>query len=172
MNDDSTYIRAKFTEINKSIERLTETVNKMVDFISTISEVRDEIGELRLEVAANREKLDELKLAAMQKPVERPVVEEKTKVKGKQGLSNAMSVLENLQLQVKEGAIASELAERISEASGTVEKAIGSGSLTIKMDRWRRILKTYSRVDSVNPNDVRKLKADIRDWIDEIQAKE
>ncbi|MGV9103900.1 MAG: hypothetical protein ACOC3C_07280, partial [Candidatus Thorarchaeota archaeon] len=114
MNDDSTYIRAKFTEINKSIERLTETVNKMVDFISTISEVRDEIGELRLEVAANREKLDELKLAAMQKPVERPVVEEKTKVKGKQGLSNAMSVLENLQLQVKEGAIASELAERIS----------------------------------------------------------
>jgi cell division FtsZ-interacting protein ZapD len=172
MSDDSTYIRAKFTEINKSIERLTETVNKMVDAISIISEVRDEIGELRLQVAANGERLQELKAATKQKPVQRPVVEEKKELTGKQQLSNAKSVLENLESQVKNGAIASELANRISEAADSVEKAIGSGSLTIKMDRWRRILKTYSRVDSINPNDIMKLKADIRDWIREIDAKQ
>jgi hypothetical protein len=172
MSDDSTYIRAKFTEINKSIERLTDTVNKMVDAISIISEVRDEIGELRLQVAANAETLEELKVATKQKPVQRPVVEEKKELTEKQELSNAKSVLENLESQVRDGAIASELADRISEAAHSVENAIGSGSLTIKMDRWRRILRTYSRVDSINPNDIRKLKADIRDWIKEIDAKQ
>ncbi|MHA2432427.1 MAG: hypothetical protein ACXADO_04275, partial [Candidatus Thorarchaeota archaeon] len=60
MSDDDTYVRAKLTEINGAIERLTQMLNRMIDVLSKITELQDSSNEISLVVAANSEKLDEL----------------------------------------------------------------------------------------------------------------
>jgi hypothetical protein len=54
---------------------------------------------------------------------------------------------------------------KISETAQTLERKIGkSGPLIVKMQRWTRILKTYGRVDTISPQDLQKLRLDIKDW--------
>ena len=60
LSEEDTYIRAKLTEINGAIDRLTEMLNRMIEFISKITDVQDTANELTLVVTANSEKIDEL----------------------------------------------------------------------------------------------------------------
>ena len=60
MSEEDTYVRAKLTEINGAIERLTQMLNRMIEIISTITEVQENTSELTLAVNANTERLDEM----------------------------------------------------------------------------------------------------------------
>ncbi|NHJ12841.1 MAG: hypothetical protein EAX95_04155 [Candidatus Thorarchaeota archaeon] len=165
MSDD-TYVRAKLTEINSAIERLTQMLNRMIEVISKITELQDSNTELSLAVAANGEKLDELmqKIEGLSsgRSMGAPSADESLAKKG--AVSTLQAVLETLETQIREGAIASDLAVKIREAASTLEQRGGGGSLVVKMQRWVRILNTYSRVDSISPQDVQKLRADLKEW--------
>ena len=165
MSDD-TYVRAKLTEINGAIERLTQMLNRMIEVISKITELQDSNSELALAVAANSEKLDEL----MQKiqgistvgPAVAATAGEDLARKG--AVSTLQAVLEALESQIREGVIASDLSVKIREAATTLEQKGGGGSLVVKMQRWVRILNTYGKVDPVSPQDIQKLRADMKGW--------
>ena len=60
MSEEDTYVRAKLTEINGAIERLTQMLNRMIDVISAITEVQENTSELTRTVNANTERLDAL----------------------------------------------------------------------------------------------------------------
>jgi hypothetical protein len=77
-------------------------------------------------------------------------------------------VLDTLDSQIREGVIASDLSIKIAQAASTLEQRGGVGQLVVKMQRWVRILKTYGRVDPINPSDVQKLRKDLKDWQKEV----
>ncbi|MFW9966525.1 MAG: hypothetical protein ACFFEA_05170 [Candidatus Thorarchaeota archaeon] len=169
MSDDDTYVRAKLTEINGAIERLTQMLNRMIDVLSKITEVQDSNSEISLAVAANSEKLDEImdklenvSAAALSRPVDAPTIEQKGAV------SSLQAVLDTLDSQIREGVIASDLSIKISQAASILEQKGGAGQLIVKMQRWVRILKTYGRVDPINPSDVQKLRNDLKEWQKEV----
>ena len=168
MSDNDTYVRAKLTEINGAIERLTQMLNRMIDVLSKITEVQDSNSEISLAVAANSEKLDELMAkienvsAAGLAPPAAATLEQKGAV------SSLSAVLDTLDSQIREGVIASDLSSKIAQAASTLEQKGGLSQLVVKMQRWVRILKTYGRVDPINPSDIQKLRKDLKDWQKEV----
>ncbi|MHA2042352.1 MAG: hypothetical protein ACW975_10860 [Candidatus Thorarchaeota archaeon] len=169
MSDDDTYVRAKLTEINGAIERLTQMLNRMIDVLSKITEVQDSNSEISIAVAANSEKLDELmakvenvSVSGLARPAGAATLEQKGAV------SSLSAVLDTLDSQIREGVIASDLSVKINQAASTLEQKGGQGQLVVKMQRWVRILKTYGRVDPINPSDVQKLRKDLKDWQKEV----
>jgi hypothetical protein len=168
MSEEDTYVRAKLTEINGAIERLTQMLNRMIDVISGITEVQNSTSEITLAVNANTERLDELIKIVQELGSVAPVQSGGASVAEKGAVSNLQSVLDTLETQVREGVIASDLAQRINETAGILESKGAAGSLVVKMQRWTRILRTYGRVDTISPSDLTKLRADIKDWSKEL----
>ncbi|MHA2378786.1 MAG: hypothetical protein ACXADS_05900 [Candidatus Thorarchaeota archaeon] len=170
MSDDDTYVRAKLTEINGAIERLTQMLNRMIDVLSKITELQDSSNEISLVVAANSEKLDELvaKVEKVSSTAAVAAAPDMTTVAQKGAISSLQAVLDTLDSQVKEGVIASDLSVKISEAANTLELRGGASQLVVKMQRWVRILKTYGRVDPISAGDVQKLRKDMQAWTKEL----
>ena len=169
MSEEDTYVRAKLTEINGAIERLTQMLNRMIDVISAITEVQENTSELTMAVNANTERLVEI--IRMIKELEHvaPVTAAVgPSLADKGAVSNLQTVLDTLDTQVREGVIASDLAQKINETAGILEGKGVTGSLIVKMQRWTRILKTYGRVDTISPQDLSKLRNDIKDWSKEL----
>ncbi|MFW9807640.1 MAG: hypothetical protein ACFFFK_13005 [Candidatus Thorarchaeota archaeon] len=165
MSEEDTYVRAKLTEINGAIDRLTQMLNRMIDVISGITEVQDSVSDLTLAVNANTERLDEvIKMVNALEGAAPSVTSGSTSVADRGAVSNLQSVLDTLETQVREGVIASDLAQRINETATTLESKGAAGALVVKMQRWTRILRTYGRVDTISPADLSKLRADIKEW--------
>ena len=166
MSEEDTYLRAKLTEINGAIERLTQMLNRMIDVISKVTEVQEAQSELALAVTANSEKLDEIIETVKSIKHAGPATQAASSagVSQKGAVSTNQAVLDTLDTQVREGAIASDLSQKINEAAGMLESKGAAGSLIVKMQRWTRILRTYGRVDTISPADLQKLRADIKEW--------
>ncbi|MHA1862293.1 MAG: hypothetical protein ACTSWA_00890 [Candidatus Thorarchaeota archaeon] len=162
--EEDTYLRAKLTEINGSIERLTQMLNRMIDVISQITEVQDTQGDLVLAVSANAEKLDEISEAVKNIKQAGPSQPSGPSIVQKGAVSSHQAILDTLETQIRDGVIASDLSTKINEAAGMLESKGVSGSLIVKMQRWTRILKTYGRVDTISPTDIQKLRNDIKQW--------
>jgi len=166
MSEEDTYLRAKLTEINGAIERLTQMLNRMIDVISKVTEIQETQSELALAVTANSEKLDEILETV--KSIKRggPATQAASSagVAQKGAVSTNQAVLDTLETQVREGAIASDLSQKISEAAGMLESKGVAEALIVKMQRWTRILRTYGRVDTISPADLQKLRVDIKEW--------
>jgi len=171
LSEEDTYVRAKLTEINGAIERLTQMLNRMIEVISTITEVQENTAELTLAVNANTERLDEIMRMVMQIETQAPAAvagASKPSLADKGSISNIQAVLDTLETQIREGVIASDLSQKISETADILEgKGVG-GAVTVKMQRWTRILRTYGRVDTISPADLAKLRTDIKEWSKEI----
>ncbi|TFG11979.1 hypothetical protein EU537_10910 [Candidatus Thorarchaeota archaeon] len=171
MSEEDTYLRAKLTEINGSIERLTDMLNKMIEVVSRMGDIQDAASEMKLVAQANSEKLDDLlqKVDTIAKSSQ-GIAQVGASLGQRGSVSSLTSVLDNLETQIREGVIASDLAVKISDATETLEDRGVSGSLIVKMNRWVRILKTYSRVDTISPQDLSKLRQDLRDWHSELES--
>ncbi|MFW9786898.1 MAG: hypothetical protein ACFFE2_06270 [Candidatus Thorarchaeota archaeon] len=166
MSEEDTYVRAKLTEINGAIDRLTQMLNRMIEVISGITEVQENTSELTLAVNANTERLDELIKLVKELETATPAALAATgpSIAEKGAVSNLQAVLDTLETQVREGVIASDLAQRINESAEILEGKGVAGHLIVKMQRWTRILKTYGRVDTISPQDLSKLRSDIKEW--------
>ncbi|MBD3407634.1 MAG: hypothetical protein GF411_16070 [Candidatus Lokiarchaeota archaeon] len=170
MTEEDTYLRAKLTEIKGSIDRMTDLLNRMIEIIAKITEVETATSDLALAVAANGEKIDEVMKKISNLSVAAPTGSTTPGggLADKRAVSSLQAVLENLESQIREGVIASDLAVKISEAADTIEQRGGTGQLVLKMNRWGRILKTYGRVDTISPTDLRKLRDDLKEWHKEV----
>lgn len=168
MSEEDTYVRAKLTEINGAIERLTQMLNRMIEVISGITEVQENTSELTLAVNANTERLDEIMNMVKQIGTAAPAAAAAPSLADRGAVSNLQAVLDTLETQVREGVIASDLAQRINETAGTLEEKGAAGSVVVKMQRWTRILRTYGRVDTISPQDLGKLRSDIKEWGKEV----
>lgn len=172
MSEEDTYVRAKLTEINGAIERLTQMLNRMIDVISKITEVQENTSELTLAVNANTERLDEMmdivKNFESKAGTSVGVATSTAGLGDKGAISSLQSVLDTLETQVREGVIASDLAQKINESAGILESGGVPSAVVVKMQRWTRILRTYGRVDTINPTDIGKLRGDIKTWSKEI----
>ncbi len=172
MSEEDTYVRAKLTEINGAIERLTQMLNRMVEVISTITEVQENTSELTLATNANTERLDEMMviLKSIESKAGAPVASAAptASLADRGAVSTLQSVLDTLETQVREGVIASDLAQKINESAGILEGGGVASSVIVKMQRWTRILRTYGRVDTISPADLSKLRGDIKTWSKEI----
>ena len=169
MSEEETYVRAKLTEINGAIERLTQMLNRMIDVISGITEVQENTSELTLAVNANTERLDELMRMVKELETAVPVAAAGAPSLADRGaVSNLQAVLDTLETQVREGVIASDLSQKINETAATLEGKGVSGAVIVKMQRWTRILRTYGRVDTISPADLGKLRTDIKEWGKEV----
>ncbi len=164
MSEEDTYLRAKLTEINGAIERLTQMLNRMIDVISKITEVQDAQSEIQLAVNANSEKLDEIFEAINNINITASSQPSGPSVAQKGAISTHQAVLDTLETQIRDGVIASDLATKINEAAEMLESKGVSGGLIVKMQRWTRILRTYGRVDTISPADIQKLRTDIKEW--------
>ncbi|MHA1963741.1 MAG: hypothetical protein ACXACG_04490 [Candidatus Thorarchaeota archaeon] len=170
MSEEDTYVRAKLTEINGAIERLTQMLNRMIDVISGITEVQENTSELTLAVNANTERLDDLMRMVKELETAAPAAA----AAGGQSLahrgavSNIQAVLDTLETQIREGVIASDLSQKINETAGILEGKGVTGAVIVKMQRWTRILRTYGRVDTISPTDLGKLRTDIKEWSKEV----
>ncbi|MHA1576178.1 MAG: hypothetical protein ACTSU3_02340, partial [Candidatus Thorarchaeota archaeon] len=142
---EDTYIRAKLTEINGAIERLTDMLNRMIEVMSKIQEVQDSNSDIAIAVAANSEKLDELIQFVKNMPAAPVDSSSTTSVADKGAVSGLSGVLDTLESQIREGVIASDLSKKISEAASMLEERGITGSVLVKMNRWTRILRTYGR---------------------------
>lgn len=171
MTEEDTYVRAKLTEINGAIERLTQMLNRMIEVISAITEVQENTSELTLAVNANTERLDEMmqSIKNIESKASAPVAATPTASLADRGaVSSLQAVLDTLETQVREGVIASDLAQKINESAGILEGGGVASSVIVKMQRWTRILRTYGRVDTISPVDLSKLRGDIKSWSKEI----
>ncbi|MGQ4912839.1 MAG: hypothetical protein ACP6KW_11765 [Candidatus Thorarchaeota archaeon] len=167
MSEEDTYLRAKLTEINGAIDRLTQMLNRMIEVISKVTEVQEATSDLAIAVNANSEKLDEI--IGIVKGIKSTPVETSPATLAKKGaVSSYQAVLDTLETQIREGVIASDLAQKISEAASMLESRGVTGSTIVKMQRWTRILKTYGRVDTISPTDLGKLRNDIKEWSREL----
>jgi hypothetical protein len=163
MAEDETYLRAKLTEINGAIDRLTDMLNRMIEVISKITEVQDATSDIALAVAANSEKLNEI-LGRVDNISKAPAPVETISLETKGAMSSLQAVLETLESQIREGVIASDLAKKINEAATSFEQKSGSTQLVVKMNRWVRILRTYGRIDEISSADLKKLRNDLTSW--------
>jgi hypothetical protein len=144
----------------------------MIEVLNRITEVEDTTSEVALAVAANGEKLDELLQIVKSLSKKGVAVVGGTDVSDRGAVSSLQAVIENLEPQLREGAIASDLAVKINEAAELLEDRMGGGgALIVKMKRWVRILRTYGRVDAISPADMKKLRDDMKEWISELGAK-
>jgi len=170
MSEEDTYVRAKLTEINGAIERLTQMLNRMIEVISVITEVQENTSELTLAVNANTERLDDIMriVTGLEAGTTVGAAAKGPSLADKGALSNLQAVLDTLETQIREGVIASDLSQKINETAEILEgKGVGGG-ITVKMQRWTRILRTYGRVDTISPADLAKLRTDIKEWGREI----
>ena len=163
-SEEDTYLRAKLTEINGAIERLTQMLNRMIDVISKITEVQDAQSDIQLAVNENAEKLEELLVAVKNISVAAPSQPSGPSVAQKGAVSSHQAILDTLETQIRDGVIASDLSTKINEAAEMLESKGVSGALIVKMQRWTRILRTYGRVDTISPTDIQKLRTDIKEW--------
>jgi hypothetical protein len=163
MSEEDTYLRAKLTEINSAIDRLTQMLNRMIEVISKITEVQEAASDISLIASANSEKLDEI-LTIVKGIKSAPPEASPASLSQKGAVSTHQAVLDTLETQVREGVIASDLSQKISEAASMLESRGVTGSTIVKMQRWTRILKTYGRVDTISPKDLGKLRNDIKEW--------
>jgi hypothetical protein len=172
LSEEDTYIRAKLSEINGAIDRLTEMLNRMIDVIAKIGEVQNATDDLTLRVVSNGEKIDEIirKLAMLSSGPASPAATGKG-LEGKGAISEFTAILETVESYLREGAIASDLAARLQESADSLEEKGATGAVVVKMSRWVRILKTYGRVDSVSHTDLNKLRGDLKDWQKELTAR-
>jgi len=172
MSEEDTYVRAKLTEINGAIERLTQMLNRMIEVISAITDVQENTSELTLAVNANTERLDDMLeiIKKLESKAGAPMAAAApaASLTDRGAVSSHQAVLDTLETQVREGVIASDLAQKINESAEILESAGVASSLIVKMQRWTRILRTYGRVDTINPSDIGKLRADIKTWSKEI----
>ncbi|UCE11142.1 MAG: hypothetical protein JSW61_04175 [Candidatus Thorarchaeota archaeon] len=168
MSQEDTYVRAKLTEINSAIERLTEMLNRMIEVISKITEVQDAQSDISLGVTANSEKIDELMQMIQNLPTQATSVASARAVGDMGTASTLQAVLDTLESQIREGVIASDLAKKISDSADMMEQRGGSSQLVVKMKRWTRILRTYGRVDPISPADLTKLRGDLKEWGKEV----
>ncbi len=166
MSEEDTYIRAKLTDINGAIERLTQMLNRMIEVISAITEVQENTSELTLAVNVNTERLDEIIRMVKEIELGAPVASGSggPSIADKGAVSNLQQVLDTLETQVREGVIASDLAQKINESAEILEGKGAASGIIVKMQRWTRILRTYGRVDTISPADLSKLRADIKEW--------
>ncbi len=151
------------------MERMTEMLNKMIEVISHIGEVQEATEDLTLRVASNGEKLDEILRKLASAPASAPPSSGRLEEKG--AISVFTSILDSVDNQLREGALASDLATLIAEASESLEQKGASSAIIVKMSRWVRILKTYGRIDSVSPTDLNKLRSDLKEWQKELTAR-
>ncbi len=172
MSEEDTYVRAKLKEINGAIERLTQMLNRMIEVISTITDVQENTSELILAVNANTERMDEMleiiKRIESRAGVTVAAAAPAASLADRGAVSSHQSVLDTLETQVREGVIASDLAQKINESADILESGGVASSVIVKMQRWTRILRTYGRVDTISPQDLSKLRSDIKDWSKEI----
>ncbi len=172
MSEEDTYVRAKLKEINGAIERLTQMLNRMIEVISTITDVQENTSELILAVNANTERMDEMleiiKSIESKAGVTVAAAAPTASLADRGAVSTHQSVLDTLETQVREGVIASDLAQKINESADILESGGVASSVIVKMQRWTRILRTYGRVDTISPQDLSKLRGDIKDWSKEI----
>ena len=170
MSEEDTYIRAKLTEINGAIDRLTQMLNRMIDVISTITEVQENTSELTLAVNANTERLDEIMHIVKNIETKGPAAASAAtpSLADRGAVSNLQAVLDTLDTQIREGVIASDLSQKINETAEILESKGAAGAIIVKMQRWTRILRTYGRVDTISPADLGKLRADIKEWSREL----
>ena len=168
MSEEDTYVRAKLTEINGAIERLTQMLNRMIDVISGITELQENTSELTLAVNANTERLDDLMRMVREIVTAAPAAAGGPSLADRGAVSNIQAVLDTLETQIREGVIASDLSQKINETAETLEgKGVG-GAVIVKMQRWTRILRTYGRVDTISPADIGKLRTDVKEWSKEV----
>lgn len=170
MSEEDTYIRAKLTDINGAIERLTQMLNRMIEVISAITEVQENTSELTFAVNANTERLDEIIRMVKEIEFAAPVAARSggSSIAEKGAVSNLQQVLDTLETQVREGVIASDLAQKINESAEILEGKGAASGIIVKMQRWTRILRTYGRVDTISPADLSKLRTDIKEWSKDI----
>ncbi len=168
MSEEDTYVRAKLTEINGAIERLTQMLNRMVEVISGITEVQENTSDLTLAVNANTERLDDLMRMVKEIQTAPLAAAAAPSLTDRGAVSNLQAVLDTLDTQIREGVIASDLSQKINETAATLEEKGVAGSVVVKMQRWTRILRTYGRVDTISPVDLGKLRTDIKEWGKEI----
>ncbi|MHA1772011.1 MAG: hypothetical protein ACTSYL_03985 [Candidatus Thorarchaeota archaeon] len=172
MAEDDTYVRAKLTEINGALTRMTEMLNKMIEVLTRTVGMDEQISDLALSVAANSEKIDELislvKAMPARTAASTPAGRSTSSVEEKAKVSSLSSLLDTLDSQIRDGMIASDLADKIRETAELFEERGGSSNLIVKMQRWVRILKTYGRVDPINPTDIAKLRNDLKSWQKEL----
>ncbi len=170
MAEQETYVKAKLAEVNSTIERMTEMLNKMVEVLTRLSELPRTVESLTQAVRANNERVEEL-VGLVKNISEAGIVTaggEKETI-DRAGASAAVSLLETLDSQIRDGVIASDLAKKIGDTADVLSQRGAPAALVVKIQRWVRILKTYGRVDPVSPADIGKLKTDLREWIREIQ---
>lgn len=169
MSEEDTYLRAKLTEINGAIERLTQMLNRMIDVISKITEVQESQSDIALAIRANSEVLDEVLEAVKSIRQTGPAAASAGPSLAQKGaISTHQAILDTLDTQVREGSIASDLSQKINDAAAMLESKGLTGALIVKMQRWTRILKTYGRVDTISPADLQRLRDDIKEWGREI----
>ncbi len=164
MSQDDTYVRAQLMKINQTIERVNETLNRMIEVISKIGDLETVVLGLQEKIDKVNERFDEFTVE-IQKTVARKAAEEGVGP-SKAAISDAISVLENLDSQIRSGMMAFDMSNRLQNAINTLERYIPpSHNLFIHMKRWIRILKSYGKTDPPSDQDFRKFKAEIRDWI-------
>ncbi|MBN2230568.1 MAG: hypothetical protein JW779_13350 [Candidatus Thorarchaeota archaeon] len=169
MSEEDTYLRAKLTEINGAIERLTQMLNRMIEVIAKITEVQEAQSDIALAVNANAERIEEiLETVKNIKQAGPSAASSGPSISQKGAVSSHQAVLDTLETQIREGVIASDLAQKINDSADMLESKGASGGLIVKMQRWTRILRTYGRVDTISPSDLQKLRDDIKEWSREI----
>jgi hypothetical protein len=168
MSEQDTYVRAKLAEISGALERLTTTLNRMIDVVSRIGEIQNAASQITAAVSANGKKLDDLMQATRRISSTGSLTAASSVAEERPGGSPLQAILDTLDSQIREGAIASDLSLKINETADTLEQKGGGGALVVKMQRWTRILKTYGRVDPISPTDLKKLRDDLKDWQREI----
>lgn len=164
MSEQDTYVRAKLAEISGALERLTDTLNRIIEVVSRIGEIQDAAAEITSIVTASNKKLDDILQSTRKASLGGISTAAPAVAETRPGASPLQAILDTLDSQLREGAIASDLALKINEAADTLEQKGGGGAVVVKMQRWTRILRTYGRVDPISAADLRKIRDDLKEW--------
>ncbi len=137
MTEQDTYIKAKLSEVNSTIERMTEMLNKMVEVLARLSELPRTVESLTQTVHASNSKVDEL-VELVRNISETGVV---AVGGGKEpmdraGASAIVTILETLDTQIREGAIASDLAKKINDTADILSQKGAPSGVVVKIQRW------------------------------------
>jgi len=140
----------------------------MIEVVSRIGEIQDTVAQISNAVATNNKRLEEVLQGTRRTPAGAVSAPSSAAAEPRSAASALQAVLDTLDSQIREGAIASDLALKINEAAETLEQGGSGGALVVRIQRWTRILRTYNRIDPISANDLKKLRDDLRDWQREI----